>query len=170
VERQIEISGPDAFAFTNMMTPATSCAARQVKTPARHPFGHPSAHRVAEDGRGSTPSSPINPMTVARLVEIARAAGADDDVMTQVGWRRARAKVLAARDQFAEAERLSREAVEVASVGDHLDVLGDVHLELAEILRASKKPEEAVTGIREAIGYYERKGNLVSTAKAPSIS
>ena len=92
--------------------------------------------------------------------------GASDDAITQVLWRQVRAKVLARRGELAEAERLAREAVAVCEKTDFLDAQGDAHTDLAEVLSLAGRPKEAAAALKQALGCYERKGNLVSTQRA----
>jgi class 3 adenylate cyclase/tetratricopeptide (TPR) repeat protein len=85
---------------------------------------------------------------------------ASDDLVNQASWRALRAKVLAARGELADAERLVRDALELAGGMDFTELTADVWLALARILR-----DRDETGAREAAGealaLYERKGNLV---------
>jgi class 3 adenylate cyclase/tetratricopeptide (TPR) repeat protein len=92
--------------------------------------------------------------------------GASDDNWTQMLWRQVRAKVLARRGEQAEAERLARDAVAVCEATDMLDAQGDVYADLAEVLALAGRPKEAAAVLGQALGCYERKGNLVSTQRA----
>jgi tetratricopeptide (TPR) repeat protein len=92
--------------------------------------------------------------------------GASDDAFTQMLWRQAKAKVLARRGEHAEAERLAHEAVAVGEETDFLDAQGDAYADLAEVLLLAGKPDEAAAALDQALGRYERKGNLVSTQRA----
>jgi ATP/maltotriose-dependent transcriptional regulator MalT len=67
---------------------------------------------------------------------IAREIGADDDFATQVLWRSAQAKVLAARGQHAEAADLARAAVELAESTDDTNMCADSLVDLAQVLAA----------------------------------
>jgi DNA-binding SARP family transcriptional activator len=73
-----------------------------------------------------------------------------DDLTTQVQWRGPRAKVLAARGERDEAERLAREAVELAGRTDFLNLRGDALANLAEVTGS---------GLDEAAAAYREKGN-----------
>jgi class 3 adenylate cyclase/tetratricopeptide (TPR) repeat protein len=92
--------------------------------------------------------------------------GASDDALTQTLWREVRAKVLARRGDLAEAELLAREAVAVCEQTDMLDARGDAYADLAEVLSLAGRPQEAAAVLGQALGCYERKGNLVSTQRA----
>ena len=92
--------------------------------------------------------------------------GGSDDLLTQHLWRRVRAKVLARRGEHAEAEQLAREAVTISEKTDQLVVQGDVYVDLAEVLSLAGRPEEAAAALRQALGCYRLKGNLVSGQRA----
>jgi tetratricopeptide (TPR) repeat protein len=91
--------------------------------------------------------------------------GASDDALTQMLWRQVRAKVLARRDEHAEAERHAREAVAVGEETDMLDAQGDTYADLAEVLSLAGRPKEATEALEQALARYERKGNLVSAQR-----
>jgi tetratricopeptide (TPR) repeat protein len=100
------------------------------------------------------------------FIEESREIASSEDVASQVGWRSARAMVLADRGAFDEAEGLAREAVELAEGGDALDDQGDHLSVLAGILVAAGRSGEAAALFEEAIALHERKGNVVSAARA----
>ncbi|MGZ4128441.1 MAG: ATP-binding protein [Actinomycetota bacterium] len=88
-----------------------------------------------------------------------------DDVLTHVLWRATEAKVLAQRGSFEEAERLSREAVDIIARTDYLNQHGDALMALATVLTLAGREPEAVPMIEEALGLYELKGNVVSARR-----
>ncbi len=90
--------------------------------------------------------------------------GASDDVITQMLWRQARAKVLARRRELGEGERLAREAVALAEQTDMLSAHGDALMDLAEVLALAGKDPRAE--LEQALALYERKGNLVMADRA----
>jgi class 3 adenylate cyclase/tetratricopeptide (TPR) repeat protein len=98
--------------------------------------------------------------------ERGRQLGAEDDAVTQMGWRAARASILAHQGRLDEAEGLAREALDVAASTDYVDMRGDLWLRLGEVLRQAGNTNEAADAIREAIGLYDRKENLVMAAQA----
>jgi tetratricopeptide (TPR) repeat protein len=100
------------------------------------------------------------------FIEESREIASSEDVASQVGWRAARALVLADRGELDEAEGLAREAVELAKSGDALDDQGDNLSVLAGILVAAGRSGEAAALFEEAIALHERKGNVVSAARA----
>jgi tetratricopeptide (TPR) repeat protein len=74
-----------------------------------------------------------------------------------VRWRQVRALVLASRGELADAEPLAREAVTIAADTDLLQLLGDGYCDLAQVLEAADRREEAIAAWREALDRYERK-------------
>jgi tetratricopeptide (TPR) repeat protein len=78
----------------------------------------------------------------------------------------ARALALGSIGRVDEAEALAREAVELARGTDCLNLRGDTLVDLAEILSLAGRPAEAAAALAEAVALYERKGNVVSAARA----
>jgi hypothetical protein len=95
--------------------------------------------------------------------------GASDDYVNEALWRTLRAKVLASRGDFDQAEALARAAVEIAARTDFLDLRGQMWLDLAGVLRVADLPgsREAAT---EALALYARKGNLVGAARTKAAA
>ena len=85
--------------------------------------------------------------------------GASDDLFNEMSWMRLRAKVAAAHDEPDQARALAKRAVAAAGVG-FLDEVALAWLDLAGILMAAGDPE-ARPAATEALGLFERKGNLV---------
>ena len=83
--------------------------------------------------------------------------GNPEQVLTQVFWRQAQALVQSARGQHAEAEQHAREAVDFALRSDSLFLQGEARSDLAEVLEAAGKREQAVAAWRDALDRYERK-------------
>jgi class 3 adenylate cyclase/tetratricopeptide (TPR) repeat protein len=101
-----------------------------------------------------------------RFIQVSRDAGAGEDFLAQVIWQSLLARIVAARGQLAEAEELARAAVALAARTDFLNQHGDALLELAAVLTETGRTPEARTAVGEALGLYERKGNLISMARA----
>jgi tetratricopeptide (TPR) repeat protein len=93
-------------------------------------------------------------------------AAAEPDIPEQFLWRKARAKVLAAQGAGEEAERLAREAVDLAARTDHLEEHADALMTLAEVLRRAGRAAEATPALRDAVRLYEQKGNTVLARRA----
>ena len=100
-----------------------------------------------------------------RLTEEAEAAGAEDDVITQVFWRAVRAKALARLGDHETAEALGREAVERVRATEFVNDAADALAALAETVALAGKRSEAREALQEALELYERKGNLVSAER-----
>jgi tetratricopeptide (TPR) repeat protein len=90
--------------------------------------------------------------------------GTADDVVTQILWRRALAKVLARRGEHRQAEDIAAEAVDISRSTQMLDIQADALLDQAEILeRAGKDPRAT---LEVALERYEQRGNSVMAARA----
>jgi tetratricopeptide (TPR) repeat protein len=94
-----------------------------------------------------------------------RELGEEHDVATQSLWRQVQARVDSHRGRHAEAEALAREAVALNEQTDALSFQGAAHHDLAEVLLAAGKTDEAVASFHEALDRYERKMNLAEAAK-----
>ena len=103
------------------------------------------------------------------LAEVSERAAADDDVISQVLWRAARATALARRGEASEAESLAHEAVRRIEQTDQLDNHGDTLLDLAEVLRLGGREDEAAPIVADALKLYEQKENLVSAERARAV-
>jgi class 3 adenylate cyclase/tetratricopeptide (TPR) repeat protein len=101
--------------------------------------------------------------------EMAVRIAAEDDLASQTAGRSARALVLAARGEFAEAERLAREAVDLYADAETPNPQGDAWMDLAKVLRTAGKSAEAAAAAREALGFYERKGNAPASASTSAF-
>jgi class 3 adenylate cyclase/tetratricopeptide (TPR) repeat protein len=98
--------------------------------------------------------------------DLAAKWAAPDDMASQVGQLRARARVLAARGELEPAEASAREAVRLAQRSDDISQRGDALVDLGAVLESAGRPGEAAAVIRDAIVLYERKSNVVSIARA----
>jgi len=98
--------------------------------------------------------------------ELSKELGASDDAVTQAGWRAVRAKILAARGELEEAEAMVRQAVEIASETDQLDFRAQISLDLATVMQAAGRAEEARRAAESALDDFECKGNLVGAERA----
>ena len=99
------------------------------------------------------------------LAERGRELGGEWDVITQVLWRQVQALVLASRGEHEEAERLARQAVELAELTDALNLQGDAFCDLAEVLQRAGRPKDARTILEQAEERYKRKKNLAMVAQ-----
>jgi ATP/maltotriose-dependent transcriptional regulator MalT len=85
-----------------------------------------------------------------------------EDADAHIGWRRVRAKLLARKGDFVEAERLGREAVAIAAGTDYLDAKASAVADLGEVLRLVGQPDESTARSQEGIGLFELKGNVAA--------
>ncbi len=67
------------------------------------------------------------------------------------------ALVYASRGEHDEAERLAREAAAITDNTDSLVYQAEVRCDLAEVLQAAGRGEDAAAALREALDRYERK-------------
>ena len=86
-----------------------------------------------------------------------RAAGDADDLVSQGLWREVQALVESQRGRHAEAERLAREALAYLERTDSLAFQGGALRDLAEVLLAAGRAEEAADALGQALDRYERK-------------
>jgi len=105
----------------------------------------------------------------ATWIGVARASAGSDDLDAAFSSNYAHAKVQARLGALDEAERLARDAVELAGRTDALNRHGDALLALAEILRLQNREDEADGKIREALRLYGQKGNVVSAERAKGM-
>ena len=101
-----------------------------------------------------------------RFADLSEALAAADDLITQVLWRSVRARILAGRGSFEEAEPIAREAVALAERSDFVSDRGDALFSLAIVERQAGRLHEAQTALAEGLRLYERKGNEVAAARA----
>jgi class 3 adenylate cyclase/tetratricopeptide (TPR) repeat protein len=91
-----------------------------------------------------------------------------DDIVTEVMWRVARAQLEAHTGEATLAERLGREAVDLASPTDFLELQATALLALARVLRETGSPEAASVADR-AKAVYDRKGSIVGAKRAAAL-
>jgi hypothetical protein len=84
-------------------------------------------------------------------------------------WRSARAAALAQSGDLSTAELLAEEAVSLAEATDFLELQGSTLLELAHVLRLTGDAEAAPPLVERARQAFERKGNVVSAARAAEL-
>jgi Flp pilus assembly protein TadD len=105
-----------------------------------------------------------------QLTDKAEEASATDDVISQMLIRQVRAKLLARRGELAEAERLAREAVALGDPTDAPDVKAGARRDLATVLGAAGKRDEALDALHEARSLYLAKGHTVGVAHVEEMS
>jgi Flp pilus assembly protein TadD len=100
------------------------------------------------------------------LTRTAEELSAADDITSQALWRMVRGKVLARRGQAEEAAAVASEAVELMRQTDASVVRDEGLMDVAEAMRLAGQSALAREYLEEALGLFERKGNLVSAAAA----
>jgi tetratricopeptide (TPR) repeat protein len=100
-----------------------------------------------------------------QLAQVGRELGDEEDLVTQMLWRQMQALVHAHRGEEAEAERLAREAVEIAERTDGLNHQGAALCDLAEVLAAAGRSSDAAGALAQALDRYERKKNWAMVAQ-----
>jgi len=103
------------------------------------------------------------------LASYAESHSWEDDIVTEVMWRVARAQIQARKGEAAEAERLARGAVDLAAPTDFLDLQATALLALARVLREAGSPQAASVAA-QAQAVYERKGNIVGEGQAALLA
>lgn len=81
-------------------------------------------------------------------------------------WRAARGKIYARRGNVDEGVALAREAVRLIQPTDFLHLRGEALLDLAETLELAGRPDDALGHVGDALELFERKGDVVSCARA----
>jgi class 3 adenylate cyclase/tetratricopeptide (TPR) repeat protein len=103
------------------------------------------------------------------LSEVGERLTIEGDADANVRWRQLRAKTLARRGRFDEAEALAVEAVRLIAATDYLELHADTVMSLSEVLRLADRQSDAASAVREALELYRRKGNNVGEARAESL-
>jgi len=92
-----------------------------------------------------------------------------DDITAQIPWRVARARVLARRGDFDEAERLGVEATAMSDKTDWVIWQGDSYMALADVLRLRGRADRALASAQRAVELYGGKGNVVAARWARDL-
>jgi class 3 adenylate cyclase/tetratricopeptide (TPR) repeat protein len=140
-------------------------------------WGYNALEQMGERGTRSTLSAFLAQALVEQgeyleaieFSKISEETGAAADVVTQAVWRAARAGALVQMGDVSNAELLAEEAVSLATGTDFLDLHGTTLLVLAGVLRAAGDSGAAPLLVERARQAFERKGNLVSEARAAAL-
>jgi tetratricopeptide (TPR) repeat protein len=97
--------------------------------------------------------------------QLGRELGEEHDAATQALWRQVQARVSSHRGQHAEAEELAREAVAITEQTDAVDIQAAALHDLAEVLHAAGRADEAFATLEQALERYERKKNVAAAAQ-----
>jgi len=101
----------------------------------------------------------------APLARLGRELADDQDASAQMLWRQLQALVDSSRGHHSDAEQLAREAVTITERTDALNWQGDAFSDLAEVLHAAGRRDEAEAALTQALERYERKLNLAQAAQ-----
>ncbi|MFG1926323.1 AAA family ATPase [Cryptosporangium sp. NPDC048952] len=105
----------------------------------------------------------------AQLASDAERAAPSDEVVAQATARAARGKALARLGRVEQAVTAVRSAVDTVRGTGLSTVEADVLLDLAEVLETLRDPIGARNAAADALQRYERKGNVISAARARSV-
>jgi DNA-binding SARP family transcriptional activator len=95
-----------------------------------------------------------------QLIAISREAAVDEDLLAQAIRQGLHARILADQGRYHEADELARSAAALAAQTDFLSDHADTLLELSHVLAAADHFTEAHSVAAQALGLYQRKGNL----------
>jgi class 3 adenylate cyclase/tetratricopeptide (TPR) repeat protein len=101
-----------------------------------------------------------------RYMRLSEESALSEDVLSQVLWRIAGAQVMYREGALDASRGLADEAVTLAEETDDLNLTGDAFANLGSVLTAIGQSSEAAVAYRRAVVLYERKGNVVSAARA----
>ena len=101
--------------------------------------------------------------------EMAEVAASSAFVVERALGLGALARVRARSHDTDEAQRTIREAVAIVERTDFLFDRGTVFLDLAEVERLAGRPDASRAAVERALGEFERKGDLVSSARARAL-
>jgi class 3 adenylate cyclase/tetratricopeptide (TPR) repeat protein len=118
------------------------------------------AHVMVEAGR---------PDEAAEFCALSADSASPDDVETQMLWRSAKARVLAARARFDEAVALSQEAVAAIEGADQPDAQGMALANMGRVLADAGRPADAAGALERAVERFELKGNVVARDRAADL-
>jgi predicted ATPase/class 3 adenylate cyclase len=96
-------------------------------------------------------------------------AAAPDDVLSQVLWRSALAKIRARAGELERAEALARKAVQIVEGTDFLNAQADTFLDLSEVLMLADRRDEALAAAQESVNRFRQKANLPSLERALTV-
>ena len=102
-----------------------------------------------------------------RLTEISEELAARDDLLTQVVWRRVRAKVMARQGRIDEAEDLAQEAVTISASTDFLNTRADALVDLAKIYHQAGRLDENERGCRRGRCALRAEGQPRGRGESP---
>jgi class 3 adenylate cyclase/tetratricopeptide (TPR) repeat protein len=102
----------------------------------------------------------------SRYTRLSEETALAEDVLSQVLWRKTRARLLCRQGELEESGALARQAVALAEQTDDLNLTGDALANLGAVLGAAGMSSEAAAAYTRASSLYEQKGNVVSATRA----
>jgi tetratricopeptide (TPR) repeat protein len=105
----------------------------------------------------------------AKLCAISERLATAGDMLSQLLWRRVRARALAREGRFKPALALSGAAVSFAEQTDALNEQADAWMDRAKVLQLAGLHLQAKRALLSAIDRYRRKGNVISEAQAQGL-
>jgi tetratricopeptide (TPR) repeat protein len=114
----------------------------------------------------------LNLAALGRLEEAEQAArkseehGDADDLVTQILWRRGRARVCAGRGELDQALAYARDAAQIAERTQNLQIVGETLVDLGDVLGQTGDTAQAADRYRAAIECFERKESIASAKRA----
>jgi class 3 adenylate cyclase len=167
------LAGVHSFASASieLLAGDPAAAVRELRS------GYDALERMGERGTRSTVAAFLAQALVEQgeypeaihFSEISEQTAAAADIVPQAVWRSARAAALAQTGDPAGAEPLAEAAVSLAEGTDFLDLQGNTLLGLAHVLRLAGDSEGVQSVAERARQAFDRKGNLVSEAKAAAL-
>jgi hypothetical protein len=151
---QIEILGGQPNAAEPQMQRALAAAAQARDEALRANLASSFAHILI--GEGDRLDEAL------ALADVAEANASD--IGARVGWRTARARVIARRGRGAQAERLVREGLGLAEQTDSTDLRANALLYAADVRRIAGRPAEAEPFERRALRLFQRRGATAQAA------
>jgi hypothetical protein len=102
-------------------------------------------------------------------IDVADEVGGPEDVITQALILQVRARLLARSGRAVDGEALARRSVDLVDRTDMLEARADARVDLAAVLRADGRSDEALTALHEAEELYRLKQHLVGVARVQSL-
>jgi tetratricopeptide (TPR) repeat protein len=99
------------------------------------------------------------------MTERSRAMSNEDDFASQAEWRIAMALIESSRGHHEEAEALARAAIGFTEPTDYLPMMAESYETLGRVLAAAGRTHEAREAFDASLERFERKGDLVSSAR-----
>ena len=103
------------------------------------------------------------------MADVSSSSAPPYDLEAQIGWRTAKAKIFARSGRHAEALALVREAMDLVSGTEFLNLEGSTFRDTADVLARAGRTAEAAEAAGAALVRYQRKGNRVGTRRIEAL-